>query len=182
MLHKLAWFQLITEKRRLAAALAGIAFAVMLQLTEFGVRDALFESAISFHKHLVADLVLTSSLYENGFCPVEVASRLYQAPRRHVESVVLSIGLAPFGTSTTASIRRSSSSSTPLKRCWIFAVGDNHRSTPDVALYDRRPDRSGAVLDIVGADGEVTTEVAGRRTHRRLRPSASRSASTATWS
>jgi len=171
MLHKLAWFQLITEKRRLAAALAGIAFAVMLQLTEFGVRDALFESAISFHKHLVADLVLTSSLYENELLPGRVSHRrLYQALGvPGVESVVpIYLGLAPFknvdnGFDKTIVVIGVDTTETVLD---IPAVNDKLYliNVPDVALYDRmaRPEY-GAVLDIVERDGEVTTEVAGRR-------------------
>src|SRR5881392_2082999 len=79
MQHKLAWYQLVSEKRRLMAALAGIGFAVMLQLTQFGFRDALFESATVFHRSLAADLVITSSLYESEVTPGSVTRRrLYQ--------------------------------------------------------------------------------------------------------
>src|SRR5216117_2433641 len=46
MLAKLAWYQLITEKRRLLAALGGIAFAALLQLVQSGFRDALFTVAL----------------------------------------------------------------------------------------------------------------------------------------
>ncbi len=171
MLHKLAWFQLITEKRRLAAALAGIAFAVMLQLTEFGVRDALFESAISFHKHLVADLVLTSSLYENELLPGNVAHRrLYQAlgvPA--VDSVTpVFLSLAPFknidnGEDKTIVVIGVEPGRPVLD---VPAVTANMHlvKMPDVALFDAmaRPE-FGPVADVVRRDGEVTTEVAGRR-------------------
>ena len=79
MLHKLAWYQLISEKRRLMAALAGIAFAVLLQLMQFGFRDALFTSATVLHTHLLADLVMTSSQYEymlaTGSVPAGVCTR-----------------------------------------------------------------------------------------------------------
>ena len=40
-----AWLQLIHEKGRLAAAVAGIAFAVILMLVQLGFEDALLSSA-----------------------------------------------------------------------------------------------------------------------------------------
>src|SRR5260221_5717815 len=79
MIYKLAWYQLMSEKRRLLAALAGIGFAVMLQLTQFGFRDALFDSATVFHDTLKADLVMTSTLYESEVTSGSVTRRrLYQ--------------------------------------------------------------------------------------------------------
>jgi putative ABC transport system permease protein len=172
MLHKLAWFQLITEKRRLGAALAGIAFAVMLQLTEFGVRDALFESAINFHKHLVADLVLTSSLYENELLPGRVTRRrLYQALGvPGVESVApVLVGLAPFkniltGFDKTIVVIGFEPDEVVMD---IPEVNENVYlvKVPDVALFDTmaRPE-FGPVSNVMHQSKEVTTEVAGRRT------------------
>lgn len=56
----LAWQQLTREKRRFLAAAAGIAFAVVLMLTQLGFQDALLESAPLLHAHLSADLILIS--------------------------------------------------------------------------------------------------------------------------
>jgi putative ABC transport system permease protein len=172
MLHKLAWFQLITEKRRLAAALAGIAFAVMLQLTEFGVRDALFESAINFHKHLVADLVMTSSLYENELVPGRVTRRrLYQALGiAGVESVTpVLVSNAPFKNIITGDDKFIILIGVEPDR-QVFdlpSVNDKIQlvKMPDVALFDSmaRPE-FGPVADVMRERHEVTTEVAGRRT------------------
>ena len=171
MLHKLPWFQLIAEKRRLAAALAGIAFAVVLQLVEFGFRDALFDSAINFHKHLVGDLVLTSSLYENELLPGRMSHRrIYQALGvPGIETVVpVNVGLTSFknvdnGLDRTIVVIGFDPNDTVLD---IPSVNDKMHlvKMPDVVLFDRmaRPEY-GAVLDIVGRQGEVTTEVAGRR-------------------
>jgi putative ABC transport system permease protein len=171
MLHKLAWFQLISEKRRLAAALAGIAFAVMLQLTEFGVRDALFESAINFHKHLVADLVMTSSLYENELVPGRVTRRrLYQALGvAGVESVTpVLVATAPFKNIITGDDKFIIVIGVEPDRLVmdVPSVNDNLHLVrmPDVALFDSmaRPE-FGPVVDVMRDQHEVTTEVAGRR-------------------
>ena len=60
----LAWLQLVGEPMRLLAAIAGIAFAVLLMLMQVGIREALFRSATRLHERLRADLVITSSLYQ----------------------------------------------------------------------------------------------------------------------
>jgi putative ABC transport system permease protein len=64
MLHRLPWRQLTYEKLRLFAAAAGITFAVLLQLMQFGFRDALFISSVLVHDHLRADLFMVSPQYE----------------------------------------------------------------------------------------------------------------------
>jgi putative ABC transport system permease protein len=57
----LAWAQLTREKMRLVIALAGIGFADLLMFMQFGFRDALFESSISFHAQLKGDIFITST-------------------------------------------------------------------------------------------------------------------------
>jgi len=57
----LAWAQLTREKMRLVIALAGIGFADLLMFMQFGFRDALFESAVSFHAKLKGDIFITST-------------------------------------------------------------------------------------------------------------------------
>jgi putative ABC transport system permease protein len=60
----LGWRQLAHEKKKLAAALAGIAFAVTLMLMQLGFKDALYVSATLLHRSMNGELVLTSTLYE----------------------------------------------------------------------------------------------------------------------
>jgi len=60
----LAWLQLSAEKLRLMAAVAGIAFAVMLMLMQLGFRDALIASATLVHDRLDGEVVMVSPLYE----------------------------------------------------------------------------------------------------------------------
>jgi putative ABC transport system permease protein len=54
----LAWLQLSRDKLRLAVAIAGVAFAVILVFMQLGFEDALFTSAVMLHRHMRADLVL----------------------------------------------------------------------------------------------------------------------------
>ncbi|MCW6051422.1 ABC transporter permease DevC [Lyngbya sp. CCAP 1446/10] len=58
---QLAWAQLTREKMRLVIALAGIGFADLLMFMQFGFKDALFESSVSFHAKLKGDIFLTST-------------------------------------------------------------------------------------------------------------------------
>ncbi|MBD2327804.1 FtsX-like permease family protein [Alkalinema sp. FACHB-956] len=57
----LAWLQLKRETIRLLVAIAGISFAVILMFLQLGFQDALFESAITFHKNLKGDIFIISS-------------------------------------------------------------------------------------------------------------------------
>ena len=57
----LAWAQLTREKMRLVIALAGIGFADLLMFMQFGFRDALFESSISFHSKLKGELFIINT-------------------------------------------------------------------------------------------------------------------------
>jgi len=59
-----AWLQLVRERLRLAAAVAGIAFAVILMLVQLGFEDALISSASLHFSHMKADLVLVSPQYQ----------------------------------------------------------------------------------------------------------------------
>jgi DevC protein len=172
MLHKLAWFQLITEKRRLAAAVAGIAFAVMLQLAQLGFRDALFDSAVLLHRHLVADLIITSSLYEDELNTGSVSHRrLDQALAvPGVESVTpVDFGAAPFKNIQTGQDKTIVVIGFEPNRVVLDIPSVNEQARllklPDVALFDAdaRPE-FGPVADTFRRDKIVTTEVSGRST------------------
>lgn len=91
----LAWLQLTREPARLLAAVAGVAFAVLLVFMQFGFSDALYASAVRFHAALVGDLFLINPqtsylvltrqfsrrrLYQvRGFDGVESVTPLYAA-------------------------------------------------------------------------------------------------------
>src|SRR5216117_1604229 len=67
--------QLFKEKRRLAAALAGIAFAVILMLVQLGFEQALFKSIRLLYARFNAELVLISPKYQNVTSPFSFTHR-----------------------------------------------------------------------------------------------------------
>ncbi len=93
----LAWLQLMREKRRLFAALAGISFAVMLMLMQLGFLDALFLAASLVQDRLHCDLAIVSRQYDYLlFSKSFTQRRLYQCLAFDgVESVTpLYVGMA----------------------------------------------------------------------------------------
>ncbi len=56
----LAWSNLTHDRRKLAVAISGIAFAVLLMFQQRGFNHALFDSTVELVKHLNADLVVYS--------------------------------------------------------------------------------------------------------------------------
>jgi putative ABC transport system permease protein len=76
----LAWHQLAGEKLRLIAAVAGIAFAVIMMMMQLGFHDALFDSTTLLHHGLDGELTMISRQYE---CAIATKGftrrRLYQS-------------------------------------------------------------------------------------------------------
>ena len=76
----LGWRQLSHRPLRLAIALAGIAFAVLLIMMQLGFRAALFESTLRFHERFRYDIALFSPDSVFIVRPAPFSSRrLYQA-------------------------------------------------------------------------------------------------------
>ena len=71
----LAWRQLIHEKARLLAAVAGIAFAVVLVFMQLGFQGALFDLCKTIPNNLDADLVILSKETETFGLRVQPFSR-----------------------------------------------------------------------------------------------------------
>src|SRR5512144_2016065 len=75
----LAWLQLTREPARLLAAVAGVAFAVLLVFMQFGFSDALYASAVRFHAALRGDLFLINPQTSYLVLPRQFSRRrLYQ--------------------------------------------------------------------------------------------------------
>jgi len=76
----IGWMQLRHRPLRLAVALAGISFAVLLILMQLGFRSALFESAVRFHERFDYEIALfsTESVFIVRPRPFSIR-RLYQA-------------------------------------------------------------------------------------------------------
>src|SRR5205823_9217082 len=139
----LAWLQLTNEKLRLAAALAGIAFAVILMLMQLGLQAALLDAAVLQYANFDADIVMYSNQYEYIAAPKSFKrSRLYQALAVDgVQSVVpVYVGMAFWKNPVT----REETSLLLMgfdPRSHIFkapGVEENVRSLemPDVVLFD----------------------------------------------
>jgi putative ABC transport system permease protein len=60
----LALRQLLHEKRRLVAAAAGVAFAVILMLVQIGFYYAMIDSATNIHRSLAAEVVIVPEEFE----------------------------------------------------------------------------------------------------------------------
>ena len=76
----LGWRQLAHEKKKLLAAVAGIAFSVALMLMQLGFKDALYMSATLLHRSFNGELVLTSTQYEAILSTEGISERrLYQS-------------------------------------------------------------------------------------------------------
>lgn len=60
----LAWLQLASDRRRLAAATAGIAVAVIMMMFQLGLHEALLNGAVVVHRNLRADLVMIGRHYD----------------------------------------------------------------------------------------------------------------------
>jgi putative ABC transport system permease protein len=113
----LAWRQLMKEKRRLAAAIAGISFAVILMLVQLGFEDALLSSAGLQYAHLHGDLALISPEYQfvvatrafperrlyqalgvegvESIAPVYLAQLPWKNPFNHRERTIFVMGFKP---------------------------------------------------------------------------------------
>lgn len=167
----LAWFQLIAEKRRLLAALAGIAVAIILMLMQLGLREALFDSAVLHYSRLRTDLVMISSQYLMLLQTGEFSRRrLYQALGQEGVAAVIPLYLsqAPWKNPQTLSERN------------ILVIGFAPQAQPfdlpdaqtilnrievlDVVLFDQasRPE-FGAVAQTFAQEGKVKTEAAAHQ-------------------
>ncbi len=85
----LAWLQLTREKFRLAVAIAGVSFAVILVFMQIGFHRSVFDSATRYHRILDYDLVMVNPATAYIGWPKEFSRRrLYQAlAAEEVESV-----------------------------------------------------------------------------------------------
>ncbi|MGK7873539.1 MAG: ABC transporter permease DevC [Xenococcaceae cyanobacterium] len=57
-INSVAWLQLTHKKSRLIICIIGVAFSVALMFITMGLRDGVFEDAVTLHKALQADLII----------------------------------------------------------------------------------------------------------------------------
>jgi putative ABC transport system permease protein len=166
-----AWLQLTKEPLRLGAAVAGIAFAVILMLVQLGFEEALLTSSGIHLSSLHADLVLVSPEYQyvvgtshfserqlfRAFALSEVASvdRIYVAPvplknpAHRSDRAILTLGVAPVpGILNLPAVDQS-----------VALLRD-----PDTALFDERCRPEFATLPADFRQGlPAEAEIAGRK-------------------
>jgi putative ABC transport system permease protein len=167
----LAWLQLIREKRRLAAAIAGITFAVTLMLMQLGLRDALYRNATKVHDHLRGDLAIVSSQYEYLFSSHPFTQRrLYSAlALPEVESVApIYVGIGTFRDIVDRRERKLLVMGID-PNTQVFDFAGLQAQLPllrqdDVGIFDvaSRPE-FGPVQQVLQRNGAVVTEVNDRR-------------------
>ena len=172
----LAWLQLKQDKLRLAIALLGVGFAVVLIFMQLGFQDALFSSSVRFHTAFEYDIAVISPRTSFIGQPRSFSRRrMYQALSHPdvatVSSNYMSLGLWKNPTN-------------PAESRVIYIVGINPEENslklpgvenaleqirlPNVALYDRlsRPE-FGPIPELLESgqnDGRsLFTEVEGRR-------------------
>jgi putative ABC transport system permease protein len=168
----LAWLQLTNERLRLVAAVAGIAFAVILMLMQLGLRAALLEAAVLHYERFDADLFMMNPQYEYLVASKSFSwHRLYQAlSADDVESVVpVYLGLLPWkDPQTREETTLLVMGFDPRSRVFnASGVEENlHRlEMPDVVLFDvnSHVTRFGTPRDLARNNQTFITEINGRR-------------------
>ena len=113
----LAWLLLTRQPLRLIVAIAGISFAGILMFMQLGFRDGLFDTSVTIHKLLDADIVLISprsksSISMSGFpkrrliqalalddvertAPVNLNYLLWRNPENLKTRSILALGFNP---------------------------------------------------------------------------------------
>ena len=168
---RLAFLQLLKEKKRLAAAATGILFAVALMLIQLGFQDALMASAGLHAQALDCDLMLATPLYQYLLQPGSFPKRrLYQAaadPR--VDSVApLYLSGLPWKNPITRELRLLLViGAPPMHGVFSLPAIDSNIDKlrdPEQALFDEKARTEfGPVAETVRAGRPVATEIANRR-------------------
>lgn len=168
----LAWQQLTREKRRFAAALAGICFAVTLMMMQLGLRDALYHTATMVHDHLRGDVFLISPHYEYLF-----STRQFPHRRLHralgIEGVAgvssLYVGIGAWKNPDDGAEKRvlvmGFSPTMPVFDFGAVQAAGRQLRDADVVLFDAwsRPE-FGPIASLLAAQPALWTEINGHRT------------------
>ncbi|MDC2974772.1 ABC transporter permease DevC [Prochlorococcus sp. AH-736-K09] len=167
----LAWLLLTRQPLRLIVAIAGISFAGILMFMQLGFRDGLFDTSVTIHKLLDADIVLISprsksSISMSGFpkrrliqtlaldevertAPVNLNYLLWRNPESLKTRSILALGFNP---------------SDSLLLNDRFSEKAQKLKNPGRVLFDKlsRPE-FGPIEKWFTSDQKVETEVAGKR-------------------
>ncbi len=163
----LSWLQLIAERKRFSAAVAGVAFAVTLMMYQMGMYIAIFEKVVYPHRAMRGDLVITNrdynNLYSNSLFTIR---RLEQALGVEGVESVAPVYLA------CANLRNPETGQT--MRIYVFGVVPARNpfalpevernlgllSSPEDVLYDRKGLKEyGPIERLFNRQGRVETEL-----------------------
>jgi putative ABC transport system permease protein len=168
----LAWLQLSHEKIRLLVAIAGISFADILMFMQLGFRDALFDSAISFHRNITGDIFLESPQSTALIAMTSFSSRrLYQAKSfAGVESATAiylgqTIWRNPVDKTTRGIFVYAFNPKDPQLFQLDGVSGNIDKiKMPDTYLFDRKSRvQFGPIPKLFDSGEKVETEIKGRR-------------------
>ncbi len=138
----LSWRQLVQEKKRFAAAVAGITVAVAMMLFQVGLQSALFAQVVAPIKQMRADVVLISSQFEYlGSSHEFPRARLFSA-QGYDDSVVgatsLNLGSLPFKNPESGRARDIF--------CLAFNPTEEPFTNPEILAQQDKLKLSGAIL------------------------------------
>ncbi|MGB5715352.1 MAG: ABC transporter permease DevC [Waterburya sp.] len=172
-----ALLQLRYQKVRLMVALLGVVFSVVIVFMQYGIRDALYDSAVRFHQGLQGDCFLISprstALVTMGTFPER---RLLQALAFDEVDLVSPIYLEQ-GQWKNPETRKY------WRNIFIFGFDLRHQifdfpgfrenqaklKRPDVVLFDRESrSEFGPIVTMFEQQGTVTTEIESRGSNRRV--------------
>ena len=168
----LAWRQLVMEKKRFAAAVAGITFAVTMMLFQMGLSSALFDQVVAPLLQMRGDVVLISAQFEYfGISREFPMQRLFQADGlpEVVDDAYLDLGNLPFknpetGRERSIFIMAFDPADRPFKNPEIVDQQEKLR-VEDTVLFDTESRSDyGPIEQLLAANPDgVMTEVGGQR-------------------
>tara|TARA_Y100000589_G_scaffold185823_1_gene175989 strand:+ start:3005 stop:4171 length:1167 start_codon:yes stop_codon:yes gene_type:complete len=167
----LAWLLLSRQPLRLLVAIAGISFAGILMFMQIGFRDGLFDTSVTIHKLLDADLVLISprsksSISMSGFPKRRLFQALAQSKVEKVAPVNLNYLLwrNPENLKTRSILALGFNPEDSLLLDKDFSKKASLLKNPGRVLFDSlsRPE-FGPIEEWFKSGIKVETEVAGKR-------------------
>ncbi len=167
----LAWLQLAAEKKRFAAAVAGITFAVAMMMFQMGLKSALFDQVVAPLLHMRGDVVVVNPNYEyfgvsRGFSE----TRLFQSKAlpEVVDTSSIFLGNLAFKNPVTGRdrdvfIMAYDPATRPFKTPEIVDQQDKIQRE-GVVLFDARSRAEfGPIEQLIRENGQVYSEISGKR-------------------
>lgn len=167
----LAWRQLISEKKRLATALAGVTFGVLLMMFQLGLYWAILDMVARPLETLNGDLVIVSSNYEYFGSNQEFSRRRLVQAKAHPDVVNVTPVYAGF-------MRWRNPHDGQYKQMFCMGIDRNDNpytfpgvvnnlsvlSNPENILFDAKSSGEfGVNEDVFNERGEVYSEIADAR-------------------